>query len=144
MPRRETDEHRAREQAAAERLGRWLKLTPHKLEELDRLDWYFTDEQGTIDFIGEIKCRTHRSTTFDTLFISCRKIAAMKNMRLFGMDPFFAAVFADDVMRVISLDKLLTLKLRAQRDGRTDRDDAPNDLEPMVLVPLDAMREVPL
>ena len=83
-PRYETEEHLEAERAVAETLEDiWQPLKAHKLPIKYVADYAFVDPSHTksIRTFVEIRCRNHRSTTYNTYMISLYKFMRMVELR---------------------------------------------------------------
>jgi len=83
-PRYETEKHLQAEEVVAEALEEmWPPLKAHKLPIKYVADYAFVDPSHTksIRTFVEIRCRNHRSTTYNTYMISLYKFMRMVELR---------------------------------------------------------------
>lgn len=136
MITRTTLEDTAREDAACKVLERAWKCKTHRTAYLDGLDLCVLRDGRTVG-IGEIKNRTNLSTQYPTIYVSFHKYHRL----VFAA----AALEVKGIFVVNYADKLCWIDVKdidARRHGilgRTDREDAPNDTELIIEVPVDEL-----
>ena len=109
---------------------------------LDEVDRYICKEDRVVGF-AEYKCREYSSTAFETVFLSWRKFIALKRVSEYsGKPPLFVVRFLD-CMKWIDVNRIDPKKLGIFRRGRPQRkDDSPNDMEPIIEVPISGMIKI--
>jgi len=91
--------------------------------------------------VGELKSRGHKYGAYPTVYLSERKYGALMLAHDGGLVPLFIVQYLDRLMWVDVSTLPDTSTVLA---GRTDRENAPNDIEPIIEVPITLLQEVPL
>lgn len=146
-PTYETAAHRTAETDVALRLqAAWTGLSLVKIPRRYVLDYAIyrgmpTDPRSQLVGFCEIKCRTHTPDTYATLLVSAAKwLEARVWRREAGVSTVLVAAFADGTLLRCRLDEIASPVFKL--GGRTDRQD-PEDLEPMVAIPIASMVPAP-
>lgn len=105
----------------------------------DDLD-FFLLRNGRTEAVAELKNRNVPSDHYETIFLSRHKWDAL-HRAAWGheIEAFYLVAFTDGVF-YIRLDKIDPRNVKP--GGRSDREDAPNDWEMMILVPVADMRRL--
>lgn len=101
------------------------------------LDWY-AQRGGALVAVLELKCRTHPTDRYPTVYLAVRKWLAL-NLAAVGLDvpALFVVRFTDQVRYL----RVGAEAMPARILGRRDRG-APLDIEPIIEVPVEAMHTV--
>lgn len=127
------------ETAAARRLEAAWGVTLHRYPRLHAIDWYAERDDRLVGY-AEIKCRTTTANTYPTVFLSLRKYASLTLLEAAtGVPATFVAGFACGSLRWICIRDVDARHITI--GGRVDRG-RPEDREPVILVPIDAMTAV--
>lgn len=86
----------------------------------------------------ETKARTHNYGTYPTIYLSLRKYEALHKLSMSEHVPTYFVVMFEDQFRYINIDDVDALSPFVA--GRTDRRDAPNDMELMLNIPIEHLR----
>lgn len=106
---------------------------------LDEVDRYICKEDKVVGF-AEYKCREYNSTAFETVYLSWRKFIALKRVSEYSGKPSLFVVQFLDCVKWIDVNKVDPKKLGIYRRGRAQRkEDSPNDMEPIIEVPIEKM-----
>jgi hypothetical protein len=99
---------------------------------------YYAERDGRMAAAIEIKCRSHDSLAYPTVFLNVRKWLAMKMASVgLGVPAFFVVRFTDQVLYV-NIDDIDASK---QRIGGTSRIvKSKSDREPVIEVPIAGMQ----
>lgn len=129
----------AEERIAALLADRW-KCGVHRFPRFSPVDYYFHHGER-IFAVGELKCRGVTRYARPTVYFAARKWAALELLAGgFACPALFIVQFLD-ALCYCSLDKIG--RVPAEIRGRSDRPGVANDREPMFLLPVEWMVEVP-
>lgn len=126
-----TREDERKENAVAKILERAFDCTIHSYGSLAPVD-YWAEKDGRIHGYFEIKCRSHESTRYPSVFLNVRKWCNLVNFSHTGYPSHFVVEFTDGVfcIDVHNIDpRDVVLGGTRARDGR-------NGYEPMINVPI--------
>jgi hypothetical protein len=127
------------EERVADVLGMAWECELHRFGILAPIDFYATRE-GRMAGVIEIKCRSHESTKFRTVFLNVRKWLALGLAQTgLGVPAIFAVDFTDG-LRFISWADVDGRNIRIAGCERRVKSNA--DIEPIILVPLSRMKLV--
>ena len=114
-------------------------LEVKKFGRLCPIDFYAERDARMCAFL-EVKCRSHASTEYPTVFLNVRKWLALTMASVaFGVPSFFVVRFTDRVMFV----NVAEVDASNQRVGGTKRlVKSHTDREPVIEVPLNDMKEL--
>lgn len=102
---------------------------------LDSLDFTLRKDGEVIGF-AETKARSNTLHRYPTVFLSVRKWSAFVET---GLPGYFIVKFTDGI-RVARVDTITNPKIIMA--GRRDRVNAPNDIEPIIEVPVSQFKEL--
>lgn len=129
-PLYESESDRSNERAVAQQINASWGVEVVKLPGLYPSDYAITKGKH-ITALLEIKCRNHELDTFETLWLSLRKVSGCKSMALEAEIPFYLVVrFKHEIRWMLVAKKYPTIFA-----GRTDRGDW-QDMEPLVEFPV--------
>lgn len=103
------------------------------------VDWFF-EREGRLVGVGELKARTHRRGKYPTVFLNTRKWLALTLAQSgIGVPAVFVVRFEDGTrwVRVSDVDAS-----RVRIGGLTRQMKSRNDIEPVIEVPVDQMRDL--
>lgn len=112
------------------------KITLRHTEPFAPADFYIIENDSIVGAI-EIKTRSHKFGKYPTIWMSLRKYISLKNLNL--KDIYYVINYPNTV-RYIKLDDIDSSKIVTS--GRTDRVDAPNDIETLIEIPIYELREI--
>jgi len=102
------------------------------------------DVTGEIDWYGEIKCRTHTSTKYEDLIISLLKFERGRTLIYAAGDrmppEFYIIVKFEDKTMIHRYEPKHNYKVT--HGGRTWQTRDPDDIEPIVHIPMAMFREI--
>lgn len=128
------------ENAAATRLEAAWAVKLHRFPRLHSVDWYAERADELVGYV-EIKTRTVTADHYPTVYLSMRKYLSLHWLeQATGIAGTFVAGFACGSLRWIRIRDVDARDVRIA--GRSDRG-RPEDREPMILVPIPDMIEVP-
>lgn len=135
----ESDRDRDHEREVAATLQAAWGCVLHSFGGFSAVDWYAVKD-GRLVGVLELKCRTHASTAYPTVYLSLRKwlsltLAAVAT----GTPAYFVARFTDGIywVRVSEVDAR-RVRITGHAHPR-----ARMDVEPLIDVPVRAMTAVP-
>lgn len=91
-----TKEDERKENAVARILERAFDCTIHSYGSLSPVD-YWAEKDGRIHGYFEIKCRSHESSRFPSVFLNVRKWCNLVNFSHTGYPSYFVVEFTDGV-----------------------------------------------
>lgn len=129
-----------RERQVARRLARaWdCEVLPAE-DDYNPFDFTFLRD-GKPVAVGELKARNHRYGDYPTVYLAERKYKALMLCHDGGLIPLFIVQYLD---RLMYLDVSTIIRPSTVLAGRTDRANAPNDIEPIIEVPITLLLEAP-
>ena len=124
------------EQFVADKLGAAWDCNLHRFGKLAPIDFYATRHER-MSAVVEIKCRSHATDKFDTVYLNVRKWLALGMAQNgLGVPAIFAVQFTDE-LRFISWGDVDATKFSIAGCARRVKSDA--DIEPIILVPVRSM-----
>jgi hypothetical protein len=129
------------ERQTATLLAAAWKCDIHLFGPFNPIDGYAA-RNGRMMGLVEIKCRSHTSTAYHTVYLSMRKHFSMSlASTLYCVPSYFVVRFADNKIGWLTLDDVdpRYMIIAGHADPR-----APNDREPVIEVPLVMMRWIPI
>ena len=101
---------------------------------------FYAERDGRMCALLEVKCRSHLSTQFGTVFLNVRKWLALTMGSVgFGVPAFFVVRFADKVLYINVAD----VDASSHRIGGTKKIvKSSSDKEPVIEVEVSAMKEI--
>lgn len=140
MSIRTTESMTERENLVCRHIEKAFRTTIIRTGYLDDFDFYGVRDGRTVG-VGEIKCRNNPHNEYPTVYLSVHKWSRLLEVsRALNVRGIFVANWTDQT-RWIYVDQINASAHTIA--GRYDRKDAPNDLEPMILVPTDEMKVLP-
>lgn len=132
----QTEANKAEEKRIAAFVAEQWGVQFNEYADLDPLDWWIQKGNRTIGF-SEIKRRHNASTKYPTVFLSLRKwFYLLHTSRATCRQGWFIVKFNDCVCHIEVGHVDAGNNCVA---GRTDREGNPNDLEPIIHVPVSSM-----
>lgn len=131
----------ANEERAKAAIEAAWSCTLHRFGRLCAIDFYALRAGRLVGFV-EVKSRTHESARFDTVFLNVRKWLALMLAEVgLGAPSIFVANFTDTIkfMPVAEIDAR-----RVRLGGTAQIVKSHSDIEPVIEVPVSAMRTIPL
>lgn len=130
---------RRNEDRAARLLEAQWNCELHPFGALSPIDWYAT-RHGRIVAVAELKTRTHSSDRYPTVFLNVRKWLALSLAEAgLGVPALFAVSFTDGV-RYVRNAEVDASQVRIGGCSRVVK--SSSDVEPVIEVPLEAMKGV--
>lgn len=131
-----SEQDEANEEQVARILGKAWKCEVGNFGLYDAIDWFFIRGGRTVA-VAELKCRTHPSEKYRTVFLSLRKWLALTMVRVStGLSAFFVVRFSDEI-RYVEVGEIDARRLNIS--GRDPREGSSNDQEPIIEVPVSTM-----
>ena len=127
------------EEKVAEQVSKRWRCEFHRFPQLARVDWYVY-RGDTLNAMAELKRRYHNHDKYPTVYLSFAKWASVMELsRAAGVDGYILYGFDDGIWfaEVTDIDPRCSKIL-----GRTDREGVGTDLEPMIEVPINVLREI--
>ena len=130
------ESERVEQEAAAIVSSKW-GVSLIKMPKFSGVDYFFYNGVDRRMGVFEVKRRYNDSTKYPTVYLSVRKYLALKGYYDEGLLAFFLPYF-DDALMYIGFYDIDASKQNML--GRRDRSAAPNDIEPMIEVPVSSLR----
>lgn len=108
----------------------------HRYGYLDSVDWWIEKDGRTVAF-AEMKNRNHEAGTYPTVFLAHHKWLALHLSARTGVASLFVVRFTDGI-RWVNVNEIDPRALEIA--GRRDRPGMPNDIEPVIHVPIEKMK----
>jgi hypothetical protein len=138
---RETEEHRQNNQRVGNLLEESWGVQVKPTEKLASWDFEVFEPDGVRFAIAEIKNRMVESTKYPDLLLSFDKYSKMIPEAIMeDVIPMYIWTFTDDKVLWVDLRKVDVRRCR--KGGRTDRSNAPNDIEPVIFVPVEELNDL--
>lgn len=131
-------EDAANEKAVAQYIGEKLGCTIRPFADLSPVDWY-AETDGRLTGVLELKCRSHPSTKYRTVYLNVRKwLALMLASNGLGVPAMFVVRFEDGVKWVNVAD----VPAHNVRIGGCAFKRKESDVEPLIEVPVSLMTDI--
>jgi len=132
----QTPQDRANEQQFATVLETSWGCELRHFGPLCAIDWY-ASRYGRVVGLLELRCRTHASGEYPTVFLSCQKWLALSfAANAFGCPALYVVGFTDDI-RFVSIEKVDARHPMVRGNARE-----PHRFEPMIEVPIELMAKL--
>lgn len=132
----ETSDDLSREREVALKLAKNYKLEAIKLPKMYPVDWALCQGSAISSFI-EIKCRKNQKNKYSTLILSLHKWQAMMEFERIAKIRTLLVVEFIDALACIRANSMFQVMI----GGRDDRND-PQDKEPVIHIPIKAMKNI--
>jgi hypothetical protein len=130
----------ANEALAQSRIESAWKCELHRFAELSPIDWYATRHGRVVAFV-ELKSRSHPVGKFPTVFLNLRKWTSLMLAQVGHGAPALFAVQWTNALRWVPVASIDASKMTIGGTMRVVK--SRGDIEPVILVPVETMREVP-
>lgn len=132
------EQDRAHEQAVKQRLEQAWNCSIHFFGPAQPIDGYAAREAGVVAWF-ELKCRNVPKDKYPTIYLSFRKWRDLVLTELHTDCPSIFVVDFSDALCYCNIRDVDARNIRIL--GRNDRG-APNDLEPIIEVPISSLKQI--